>query len=474
MSDSAGSTLGAEALSAELKLLKGHIMAEIEAKLSQNEDVMWRRGQAEIQRLKQDQQQVLSSISIMQEREANLIAENQKIRGTLQKFEHVVQEMREVLGTLISGIPARTAAGAGQHSPSPSVASTATSEARDGCGEGAGESLHAVEKHASWSPEDSSHTAQSTPVKMWPSSQTEGGATPVVKGLEEDKTFCTPPRSSGTSLAAEDPALLPSGVPLPVPPSWRSAAASSPAVLSLASVLSAAALQTPTPPPALKKLQLADCLDQSPETTAASSPAPRRRSELSVVSPAPSSKQEHISLELVKEEGFQTLGIEVNQVEGSLVVDSIDEHGLVGYWNNRRESNHLQILIGDRIIEVNGIKQDSKRMLHECKVRQRLNVVLARNRAVSADSPLEAGSPPRKLRPEAQVFVPSGQKEGTVSAAPPGLEYEVPGMLGCAATSLLATTPQLLVGDHCDLLSPLAEPFIMSPDQHEVKRALFP
>jgi len=476
MSDAATSGAGAEALSNELKLLKGHIMAEIEAKLSQKEDILWRRGQVEIQRLKQDQQQVLSSINTMQEREAALIAENQKIRGTLQKFEHVVQEMREVLGTLIhyqqgQGTPLRTLAV--EFSPSPSVASTAATEANVVHQEGSGESMHATamagEKQAAWSADESNHTAQTTPAKT-------AGTTPIVKGLEEEKTFCTPPRSSSSSYAVEDVSALTST--LPVPPSWRAAVVSSPAVLSLATVLSSSGPQTPNPPSSALKVNLAECLEKSsPE---AMTPAPRRRAEIASASPALAQKQEMVSLELVKEEGFQTLGIEVNQVEGSLVVDKIDEHGLVGYWNNRRDSNQSRILTGDRIIEVNGIKQDSKRMLHECKVRQRLSIVLARTRVVSTESPLEVGSPvPRKLRPEAQVFVPCGQKDVTVSSAPPGLEYEVPSMVGGAScpsrmAELLATTPQLMVGDQCDLLRPMAEPFIMSPDQQEVKRALFP
>lgn len=478
MSDDATSGTGADALSNELKLLKGHIMAEIEAKLSQKEDMLWRRGQVEIQRLKQDQQQVLGSISTMQEREASLLAENQKIRGTLQKFEHVVQEMREVLGTLIQyqqrqGTPMQTAA---ELSPSPSVASTATTEVHVTRNECSGESTHTAAMVGDKSPEDSNHEAHGTPPTNWTQNQAEGGQ-PIVKGLEEEKTFCTPPRASLSSFAVEDAALSSN---LPVPPSWRSAMGSSPAVLSLASVLSTAGSQTPNPPSSALKVNLADCLDQSsPE---AMTPAPRRRAEMASASPAPAQKQEIVSLELVKEDGFQTLGIEVNQVEGSLVVDKIDEHGLVGYWNNRRDSNQSRILTGDRIMEVNGIKQDSKRMLHECKVRQKLSIVLSRTRVVAAQSPPETGSPvTRKLRPEAQVFVPCGQKDVTVSSAPPGLEYEVPSMLnlaGCTGrmTELLATTPQLMVGDQCDLLRPagMDEPFITSPDQHEVKRALFP
>merc|ERR1719253_413638 len=98
-------------------------MADLEAKLSQKEESLWRRGQVEIRRLQLEHAQVASSVGTLQERQEAIVKENQKIRGALlevtSKFETVVKEMREVLRTM----PQTQQRG----SPSPSVASTSAS-----------------------------------------------------------------------------------------------------------------------------------------------------------------------------------------------------------------------------------------------------------------------------------------------------------------------------------------------------------
>jgi len=121
--------------------MKASIMAGIDAKLSQNQESMWRRGLKEIKRLQSEQQDVMSVVNEMQEKQDALVTENQQLREALcevtMKFEQVVNEMRQALRIL----PQR-GAHHGQVSPSPSVASTAAS---DVASPGLGGLLHATE-----------------------------------------------------------------------------------------------------------------------------------------------------------------------------------------------------------------------------------------------------------------------------------------------------------------------------------------
>merc|ERR1719261_627669 len=114
--------------SPEFEALRNRLMSEIEAKLSQKEESLWRRGQVEIRKLQLETAQVTSCVSKLQERQATLVSENQKMRGALlevtSKFELVVTEMREALRAL----PQRSGE-ADLLSPSPSVASTSASDA---------------------------------------------------------------------------------------------------------------------------------------------------------------------------------------------------------------------------------------------------------------------------------------------------------------------------------------------------------
>lgn len=58
------------------------------------------------------------------------------------------------------------------------------------------------------------------------------------------------------------------------------------------------------------------------------------------------------------------LGIDVNHEEGKeLFIESIEE-GLVNKWN--KEHPEQQVLVEDRIIEVNGVSGDVKLLLNEC------------------------------------------------------------------------------------------------------------
>lgn len=425
----------------DLEALQEKIMVQIQHKLSQKEESLWRRGQVEIKRLQTQQKEVTATLSVMQERQENLVKENQKMRGALMevttKFEQVVKQMREVLRALPQAQQQEQA----RPSPSPSEASTAAS------GEAPREEQVAsreeptlasgLQAPVGWFA-GSSQCGMDTPISMWHGSRGmpacgEESAVPPALGAScsdsEAKYFSTPPRVAAGAMPADD--FL---AQLPIPGSWGSAAAPSPAVLSLASAIpsSVAAPTTPSPSPGTaQRLHLAEWL---PDPTASSKqdvlmptpPLPTRQSEVPSVASGTAmgcpSSQHSVTIELNKEPGFTTLGIEVNQDDGTLKVEHIDEHGFVGHYNQAlaAEDQANRVLIGDRIVEVNGIRDAPSRMLHECKVSQRLTVTLERKSEV-------CGAKETKLRPDAQVFVPSAQKGSQVPsaegvAAPPGLE----------------------------------------------------
>eukprot|EP00933_Yihiella_yeosuensis_P016813 TRINITY_DN14226_c0_g2_i2.p1 TRINITY_DN14226_c0_g2~~TRINITY_DN14226_c0_g2_i2.p1 ORF type:complete len:478 (-),score=119.16 TRINITY_DN14226_c0_g2_i2:203-1636(-) len=452
--------------SVDMEALQAKIQGEIEAKLAQKEDSLWRRGQVEIKKLQQEQREVLQAVSTMQEQQAILVTENQLLRGHLAevtgKFEEVVSKMRTVLRSLPAGqqqllqqqlpsVIAEKVPGAeavdvaseaqsqnrnrrtqGSPSPSPSEASTSASgeekvvrlnSAEDG------NSKHGHVDGSSWQ------------APIWHSNQISGDPT--------EKLF-TPPRHASAA----------NGVEVSCPSAWSSAAAvgpaMNPAVLSLASALpSAAKPVTPSPTGPLKRLHLAECLGDQPKCGAElvameAPPLPTRTTSENSAGPAllatspssaaskgsdgkahPQQQYNFVTLELVKETGLRTLGIEVNQVENALCVDEIDEHGLVGFFNATQDAEQKpkesRIFAGDRIIEVNGIRLNPNRMLQECKVAQRLMITLRRSKDQQATA---EGSPhSTKLRPEAQVFVPSPSATSSVlsslalrPSAPPGLE----------------------------------------------------
>lgn len=333
----------------DLEALKIRIMGEIELKLSQKEDALWRRGQREIMKLQQEQQQVTGRVNQLQDQHTALMAETTRLQTALydvtSKFETVVNEMREVLHALPQRKDRHIA------SPTPSVASTSASL-------------------------DVAKDVQSS------------------ESTRETRDFCTPPRGP---VLAEDIALQGDTTG----GESRHTMTGSPTVLSLASALPSASATSAVATsgsslalPGLKRLHLAECLEQkgcSTATTAsvtagtASPRSPLRHGELAqsvtvglaVQSPAP---QLDIVVELNKERTFVTLGIEVNQVDStSLCVESIDEHGLVGRHNARQDSETSQVHVGDRILEVNGIRHDPNRMLQECKEKQRLIFAIARD-----------------------------------------------------------------------------------------------
>jgi len=490
----------------DMEALKGGIMAEIESKLSEKEHHLWKRGQVEIKKLKEDHAQVKDCIGQLQDRQDSLLTENKQIRGALlevtSRFELVVKEMREVLRALPQQRNGTTANL--QPSPSPSAASTEASEAlRD---ELSPESICEPTINGSAEKNDN-RTTPSTAARSIQSpgaNPKQNAAVELQRDEEMDgATFCTPPRNDA-SAAVQDASL-------------DTAIAASPAVLSLANSL-------PPSPATVKRLQLAECLagGSGQASTSASSyllPSPYSMSEpvQRPTEPAPSTVAggrhfDFASVEIVKEPGFVTLGIEVNQVDGvSLCIESIDEHGLVGRYNARQDARSgTHVLVGDRVIEVNGIRQDPTLMLQECKVRQRLCFTIARDscgtqgsRKASSDgegSVTEEEASPKppspmgtRMRPEATVFVPASHAVQplllpAVAVVPPGFEsFDNTGLLtlptgpalGTQFASMLeAAAGAGMHGPPPPLPPPMGLPLVASPGydqliEEEVKRALF-
>jgi hypothetical protein len=430
-------------------------MTEIEAKLSKKEEELWRRGQVEIKRLQQEQLQFKDCISQLEDSQASLLTENSKIRGALvevtSRFEQVVKEMREVLRTL----PQQHGGNSGntsslttmQPSPSPSIASTSASEAF--CDE--------------FSPDvsyEQATTAGSTEKGVMPATPCTGTG-PL---SQQNGTFCTPPRSEMPTMQDPGLAMVPPFIPSTSMTHTSAASAAiaasptgtSPAVLSLASALTAATAGYASPAGPGLQLQLAECLEQSSQLHIASSMSP------SLATPPPAglvgvtpqyTTPTHgiLKVQLQKEPGFETLGMEVNEDGAAIRVTKIDEHGLVGRYNRTQSCESSMVRVGDMIVEVNGISGDPSGMLQECKSQQIILFSIPRPTspaASSAPSPLHPANAPNgaftgcsdnsdvdrvlaevtskvaaippswgRLRAEAAVFVPSSQASENKSFA---------------------------------------------------------
>jgi len=163
-------------------------------------------------------------------------------------------------------------------------------------------------------------------------------------------------------------------------------------------------------------------------------------------------------VELHKQPGFTTLGMEVNEENATAIrVKSVDEDGLVGRHNLAQSSRSSKIHAGDLIVEVNGVSGDPAAMLQECKFQQVLILIVARGSSTGSPVPSTVPSPPAgnntaafsgsadggeldrvlaevtstqhfkeisappaswgRLRPDAQVFVPSSTQAS--DSAPP-------------------------------------------------------
>mmetsp|Transcript_57487 Transcript_57487/g.136737 ORF Transcript_57487/g.136737 Transcript_57487/m.136737 type:complete len:529 (-) Transcript_57487:204-1790(-) len=434
--------------SLDMEQIKVQMIKEFEARLEKKEEELWRRGQAEMRKLQQEQQQMNARMAAMQDRETSLVNEMSTLRGALMdvtsKFETVVKDMREVL---------RTIPGGHRSGMSPSAISTTASpdalNRAEAChAQTPGSTCKGTELLLAGSQRYTPTSAWAAHNPMEESSIAEMPSFDKVSSADcRTPDFCTPPRSSGP---AEETAL-----PTDSFASHAAASSCSPAVLSLANALPSALPSSPLPcgpagvassqpSPGLKRLQLAehlDCPDVEQPSPPSSVQAALARGTPSPPRPYGSHKSggTRYQLELIKEQGFVTLGMEVNpEDDETLFVKAIDEHGLVAVHNLRQDSDDTRILVGDKIVQVNDVSNSYDGMLSECKYKQHLTIVVLRPGGDSDDSAEESASETSKvpspvvmrLRAEAQAFVPSTQKEApqTSVGAPPGLErHEIAG-----------------------------------------------
>jgi len=116
---------------------------------------------------------------------------------------------------------------------------------------------------------------------------------------------------------------------------------------------------------------------------------------------------------LRKADGVE-LGLHVSHHEHDKVirVEGIKSEGAIGAWNRQWTGNGASVekivMIGDKIVSVNGISNDPNKMLQECKDKQLLKIEIMRGDTpvptTVNDSPVTAK--PSGLRAEAAAFVP--------------------------------------------------------------------
>lgn len=80
-----------------------------------------------------------------------------------------------------------------------------------------------------------------------------------------------------------------------------------------------------------------------------------------------SAKRSEFTITIDRSVAGRRLGVDVDHADNrTLLVDNVGP-GVVEDWNNQH-SAELQVRKGDRIIEVNGVKEDINKMIAECKV----------------------------------------------------------------------------------------------------------
>jgi len=309
--------------------------------------------------------------------------------------------------------------------------------------------LLALENHnASPATQEDSSLIDPTPPSSKGNVSMTLGPTPSWPTGAEDTSdvFRTPPR---TLTSFDNPFMGDSSWQASQgPPGFAGMSNARPAVLSLANALTLGDATTPTSQMAaagsqgVKQLQFAECLVQStPQADLATPPASGPGEVL-------------FKVELQKDAGFTTLGMEVGEENGaSIRVQSIDEHGLVGRYNRTRSSEASTVHVGDLIVGVNGVFGNTTAMLQECKSQQILILTVARshcgtspaassNPHLGANAPTgvalsgdeldrvhdevtaipqfkDVAAPPTswgRLRPEASAFVPSAQAASQAKA----------------------------------------------------------
>lgn len=118
------------------------------------------------------------------------------------------------------------------------------------------------------------------------------------------------------------------------------------------------------------------------------------------------------------------LGLNVSHREHDKVlrVESVRPEGAVEAWNRQcvgGAAAEKAVVAGDKIISVNSIAYDPKRMLEECREKQLLKLTVVRgNRQLPTIPPKASPPKPSALRADASVFVPQGAENPSEQAEP--------------------------------------------------------
>lgn len=179
---------------------------------------------------------------------------------------------------------------------------------------------------------------------------------------------------------------------------------------------------SPPPPQARTPVALAPQLltpVRAPEAAGVWNPIPTPVASPTPAQPGPPGS---FTITLRKADGVD-LGLDVVAQDQVLLVCDVVPDGAVEAWNRQclnRQSMERMVHVGDQIITVNNVGQDTLRMMEECRASQLLKLCLLHGDRTDGADPgaLAAATPPvggapggtgaSVLRADADVFVPRG------------------------------------------------------------------
>eukprot|EP00929_Paragymnodinium_shiwhaense_P023130 TRINITY_DN14564_c0_g1_i3.p1 TRINITY_DN14564_c0_g1~~TRINITY_DN14564_c0_g1_i3.p1 ORF type:complete len:154 (+),score=53.67 TRINITY_DN14564_c0_g1_i3:71-532(+) len=112
---------------------------------------------------------------------------------------------------------------------------------------------------------------------------------------------------------------------------------------------------------------------------AAAQPAmpPPAAASPAAATPAPKAEAEGMVFDIILDKSSGTrLGIDVDHQDGATLLIEQISSGLVEEWN--KEHPEKQVMVGDRIFEVNGVKDEVLQLVDECKLQKVLKMKLRR------------------------------------------------------------------------------------------------
>lgn len=325
------------------------VMRDIEQKVSEKTEELWQRGAKALNEMHKKHK----------DQNAHLAEEVERCRQRQQKLEAENERLKAVVTSLANRFSLLGAVFGGKGNLTPTT--------QDAAGVPGGDATTATPQTEKQSPDSCSHKWNS-PVPTF------GG----VAGEASESGFAPLPEVPAFPLLSQTQSPLPSE-PLPAPP------------LSLADALGA---QTPKRTP----LSLANSL--SPTAPIDAHP--------------PCAGGGCFSFTLRKADGAD-LGLNVSHHanESTLRVEGVRDGGAVEAWNRQCAGTPAQekaVVVGDKIISVNAISGDPRKMLDECRDKLLLRLTVVRGdrpyHGASTDSQTDAAAKSTTLRADASVFVP--------------------------------------------------------------------